>query len=102
LIQANNNVIFVSNQVGGNHYQNMAIQPWEYSIRNNIPWAEGEVIKYVSRWRDKGGIEDLRKAKSILERLIEVALADGEPKPAVKHPPIVEYTLTESELKGLD
>ena len=101
MIKANNE-IFVSHQVGGNHYQKMPIQPWEYSIRNKLPWAEGEIVKYVSRWEDKGGIEDLRKAKSILERLIEVALADSEPKPAVKHPPIMEYTLTESEMKGLD
>jgi len=58
-------------QVGGNHYKTLAIQPVEYIMKNSIPFMEGNVIKYVSRWRDKGGIEDLRKAKHYLEMLIE-------------------------------
>lgn len=58
-------------QVGGNHYQGMAIEPIEYILANNIPFAEGCVIKYVSRWPNKGGIEDLRKARHFLDMLIQ-------------------------------
>ena len=48
-------------QVAGTHYKNKAIQPWDYIISNNIGYLEGNVIKYVSRWRDKGGVDDLKK-----------------------------------------
>ena len=58
-------------QVGGNHYTKMKIQPLTYILGNELPFAEGCVIKYVSRWRDKGGIQDLKKAKDFLEKLIE-------------------------------
>lgn len=59
-------------QVGGTHYQQKAIQPWDYIIANNLGYLEGNIIKYVSRWRDKNGIEDLRKAQHYLQKLIEV------------------------------
>jgi hypothetical protein len=59
-------------QVGGDHYRNMPIQPLEFNIRNQMPFAEGTVIKYVSRWRHKGGIQDLQKAVHILQVLIEI------------------------------
>lgn len=58
-------------QVGGNHYKDMAIQPIEYILGNGIGYAEGAVIKYVSRWQNKGGVDDLKKAKHFLELLIE-------------------------------
>ncbi|WP_368736228.1 DUF3310 domain-containing protein, partial [Streptococcus gordonii] len=53
-------------QVGGDHYKNMAIQPVEYMHANGIVYFEGNVIKYVSRWRAKNGIPDLLKAKHYL------------------------------------
>jgi hypothetical protein len=59
-------------QVAGTHYKSQAIQPWDYIISNEIPYMEGNVIKYVSRWRDKGGLDDLRKAQHYLQKLIEV------------------------------
>lgn len=58
-------------QVAGNHYKDLAIQPVEYVYRNQIGFFEGNVIKYVSRWREKGGLNDLEKAKHYLEMLIE-------------------------------
>lgn len=58
-------------QVGGDHYKKLKIQPIEYILANDIPFPEGCVIKYVTRWRDKGGISDLEKAKHFLELLIE-------------------------------
>lgn len=58
-------------QVGGDHYKSMGIQPFEYIRANGIGFAEGCVIKYVSRWRAKGGVEDLKKARHFLDLLIE-------------------------------
>jgi hypothetical protein len=60
----------MSTQVGGSHYKDMPIQPAEYIIRNNIGWAEGCAIAYLSRWRQKGGVQDLEKAKHTIELLI--------------------------------
>lgn len=62
----------LSGQVGGNHYSKLKIQPVDYILQNGIGFAEGSVIKYVTRWRDKGGVQDLQKAKHFLEILIEV------------------------------
>ena len=59
-------------QVGGDHYKSMAIQPIEYIHANNIPFAEGSVIKYVSRWRAKNGIKDLEKARHFIDLLISL------------------------------
>ena len=58
-------------QEGGSHYKGYSIQPIEYIHANNIPFAEGSVIKYVTRWRDKGGVADLKKARHFLDLLIE-------------------------------
>lgn len=58
-------------QIGGGHYKDMAIQPLEYCLANNIPFVEGNVIKYVSRHRKKGGKEDIKKAIHMLEVLLE-------------------------------
>ena len=59
-------------QVGGNHYKDLAIQPIEYIHANNIPFIEGCIIKYISRWRNKNGVNDLEKAKHFLDMLIEL------------------------------
>jgi hypothetical protein len=59
-------------QVGGLHYKKNAIQPVEYIHANGIGYFEGNVIKYVTRWKDKGGIEDLNKALHYLELLIDL------------------------------
>lgn len=58
-------------QVGGNHYRKLAVQPTYYSLANDLGICEANVIKYVTRWRDKGGIDDLRKAKDYIDILIE-------------------------------
>ena len=58
-------------QVGGNHYKNMAIQPVDYILANKLGYCEANVVKYISRWKNKGGIDDLRKAKHYIDMLIE-------------------------------
>jgi hypothetical protein len=60
-------------QVGGQHYAKHAIQPWDYVAANNLGYFEGSIIKYVTRWKDKGGLEDLKKARHFLDKLIEVS-----------------------------
>lgn len=62
----------LSTQVGGDHYKTLVIQPVEYIHKNRIGFMEGNVIKYVTRWRDKNGIADLEKAKHYIELLIEL------------------------------
>ena len=59
-----------SKQVGGNHYKDLAIQPVEYIVANNIAYLPGNAIKYVTRWETKGGVEDLRKAIHYIEMMI--------------------------------
>jgi hypothetical protein len=59
-------------QEGGDHYKRLKIQPVEYIHANNLPFIEGSVIKYVSRWKNKNGIADLRKARHFLDLLIEL------------------------------
>lgn len=59
-------------QIGGNHYERMAIDPLEFCHANHFEAAEGAIIKYVCRHRFKGGAEDLLKAIHILERLLEL------------------------------
>lgn len=58
-------------QIGGSHYKSMPIQPFTFIHANGIGFAEGNVIKYVTRWRNKNGIEDLKKARHFLDLLIE-------------------------------
>lgn len=59
-------------QISGSHYKDLKIQPVEYIHANNIPFLEGNVIKYVTRWRNKNGIADLAKAKHYIDLLIEL------------------------------
>ena len=62
----------LNKQVGGSHYRDKGIQPIIYIHANNLGFCEGNVVKYVTRWRDKNGIADLEKAKHYLELLIEL------------------------------
>lgn len=61
----------INEQIGGTHYRDKAIQPIEYILANDLGFCEGNIIKYVSRYKDKNGLEDLKKAKHYLEFLIE-------------------------------
>lgn len=59
-------------QEGGSHYKDKAIQPVQYIHANGLGFCEGNVVKYVTRWRDKNGLADLRKAKHYIDLLIEL------------------------------
>jgi hypothetical protein len=49
-------------QIGGSHYKDMAIQPIEYIHKNGLGFCEGNIVKYITRWKTKNGIEDLKKS----------------------------------------
>lgn len=58
-------------QVGGDHYKKLKIQPMQYSMDNKLDACQHTAIKYITRFRDKGGIADLEKAKHVIDMLIE-------------------------------
>jgi len=65
-------------QVGGSHYKDRAIQPWDFIIANDLGFLEANVVKYVTRYKAKNGIKDLEKARHYLDKLIEVETAKLE------------------------
>lgn len=70
-------------QVAGSHYQKLKIQPIEYILANGIGYCEGNIIKYISRWREKGKVEDLRKIKQYCDFLIEEEMKE-QPLPTME------------------
>ena len=63
----------LNKQTGGTHYKGMVIQPAEYAEQNGLSLLEGNVVKYISRWKKKGKpLEDLTKAKHCIDLLIEI------------------------------
>ena len=60
-------------QHGGDHYKKYGdLQPWDVITAWNLGYLDGTALKYIARWKDKNGIEDLRKAIHFLEKTIEV------------------------------
>lgn len=57
-------------QVGGSHYNNKAIQPIDYILENKLGYCEGNVVKYVTRHKDKNGAEDIKKAIHYLQFIL--------------------------------
>ena len=62
----------IAEQIGGNHYSEKKIQPIEFIEANNLPFCEGNVIKYVTRHASKNGLEDIEKAIWYLERIKKI------------------------------
>ena len=60
-----------SKQVGGNHYESLPIQPTDYIHHNGLGFIAGNIVKYVTRYKFKNGLEDLRKAQHYLNQLID-------------------------------
>lgn len=69
-------------QINGSHYKELAIQPVEFIHANGIGYMEGNVIKYVTRWRSKGGVADLHKARHYIDLLLELEQRQNAPKMA--------------------
>lgn len=62
----------LATQVGGNHYKNCKIQPVEFIYANGLDFLQGNVVKYVTRFRDKNGLDDLKKARHYIDLLIKL------------------------------
>lgn len=62
-------------QHGGDHYKKKSIEPWDYIVANAIGFLDGTAIKYLTRWKEKNGIEDLKKARHYIDKLIEIETA---------------------------
>lgn len=58
-------------QIGGDHYKTMPIQPMEFSMANGLDACQHTIVKYVTRFRLKGGVTDLLKARHVIDMLIE-------------------------------
>lgn len=58
-------------QVGGDHYH-AKVQHWDWVASNNLDYFQGQITKYVARWKDKGGLQDLEKARHFLDKYIEL------------------------------
>ena len=60
------------------HYNQGGIEPIDYITKNNLSYCEGNVVKYISRWRFKGGVQDLKKAKQYIDLLLEKETAEDD------------------------
>lgn len=65
-------------QEGGSHYKNLKIQPMQYALENKLDYAQANVVKYVTRHKEKNGKEDLLKAIHNIELMIEFYYGGGE------------------------
>ena len=72
-------------QVGGDHYKRMKIQPAEYILANGLGKYEGDVIEKISRWKSKGGVEDLKKAQQAIQILIDYKRQQDAQPPDAGH-----------------
>jgi len=66
----------LDSQVGGNHYRNFKIQPAEYISANGLSFFEGNIIKYITRHKSKGGAEDIKKNIQYAEMILEFDYPD--------------------------
>jgi hypothetical protein len=67
-------------QVGGDHYSKMNIQPIDFITQNNLSFIQGNIIKYVCRYKDKNGLQDLKKAQHYMNMLLEIEYGVGQRK----------------------
>jgi hypothetical protein len=74
----------LATQVGGNHYKKYKIQPIEFCQLNGLNQCESNVVKYITRWRDKDGLQDLRKAQHMIDLLIEIEGLENKPEKQIE------------------
>lgn len=67
-----------SEQVGGSHYKQFKIEPIKFIMENNLSYCQGNVLKYICRYKDKNGIEDLEKAKQYIDFMIDQLKVDKQ------------------------
>jgi hypothetical protein len=86
----------LSRQVGGGHYKELAIQPVEFIVANNIPFCEASAIKYICRHGLKGGKQDIDKAIHFLELLKELKYGSIEKATRRVHEPLADSDIREA------
>jgi hypothetical protein len=68
-------------QHGGTHYKKFKYETWNVILDWELGYLDGNAVKYLSRWKHKGGVQDLRKAAHYIQKLIEVEeFNDGHPR----------------------
>ena len=68
-------------QIGGDHYSKMKIQPIDFITENKLSFIQGNIIKYICRYKDKNGLQDLKKAQHYLNMLLEIEYGVGQRQP---------------------
>lgn len=61
-------------QVGGSHYKKGkgAVEHWDIVVQHDLDYFQAQILRYTMRWKDKGGVEDLEKARHFLDKYIEL------------------------------
>jgi hypothetical protein len=93
-------------QVAGDHYMKYGkLQHWDVVHHFDLDYFQGQITKYVFRWKLKNGVQDLKKARHFLDKYIELAEADAERKIiedrlqlSSNGPTISEHAVKESRL----
>ena len=67
-------------QIGGDHYSKMNIQPIDFITQNKLSFIQGNIIKYICRYKDKNGLQDLKKAQHYMNMLLEIEYGVGQRK----------------------
>ena len=65
-------------QVGGDHYKQFQYETWDVIADWNLGYFDGNAVKYLSRWKHKGGVHDLKKARHYIDKLIELLETPNE------------------------
>ena len=66
-------------QIGGSHYKRHTFETWDVIHDWGLGYFDGNAVKYLSRWREKGGVNDLLKARHYIDKLIEIENAQQKP-----------------------
>jgi len=85
-------------QVGGSHYGGGAQQHWDIVHQHGLDYFQGQITKYVMRWRKKNGLQDLEKAQHFLEKYIE--LVKSAPKVEPARTPVADNAAFQAQRAG--
>lgn len=89
-------------QVGGSHYKDCKFQPIEYIVGNNLSFCEGNIVKYITRHRAKGGRADVEKVIHYAQLLLELEYPKDKPKDNVIIGPVTGIKYVLSADPGID
>jgi hypothetical protein len=73
-------------QIAGTHYKDLEPEPWDVVLNWGLGYLDGTALKYIARWRNKNGVEDLKKAVHFIQKLIEEEEKKEKENAYIKHP----------------